>query len=207
MTPAASEQESGGEVVALFSLADEIHLRAYFACDLPPPPGERSNFGPMCARAALRNRQSQERPSPEAPWTEILECPGTSATSALEAEEAFVAYIDARRRFRRVRTALAQLAFDEHAALEAYFAPEPLPDHPLGRLASVGPLTPTAQRRNRARAARGLHEPAGATIRWLAASTAREARTALDEIRREAATLLRQAKGSYARARILEDRT
>ena len=204
MTPAASEQESGGEE-ALFSLADEIHLRAYFACDLPPPPGERSNFGSMCARAALRNRRSQERPSPEAPWTEILECPGTSTTSALEAEEAFVAYIDARRRFRRVRAALAQLAFDEHAALEAYFAPEPLPDHPLGRLASVGPLTPTAQRRNRARAARGLHEPAGATIRWLAASTAREARTALDEIRREAAALFAGRRRSYARARILED--
>jgi hypothetical protein len=205
MTPTAAEREAPSEE-ALFSLVDEIDLRAYFACSLPPPPGERSSFGPMCARIAnSRNRRSPERPSPDAPWTEVIECRPAHGTGAFEAEEAFVAYIDARRRFRRVRAALAKVAFDERATLEAYFAPEPLPDHPLGRLASVGPLTPTAQRRNRARAARGLHEPAGATIRWLAASTAREARATLDEIRREAAALLRRAKADFARARILED--
>ncbi|HEY3821807.1 MAG TPA: hypothetical protein VGL81_31795 [Polyangiaceae bacterium] len=161
----------------------------------------------MCARIAnSRNRNSRERPSPGASWTELIECHPPHGTGAFEAEEAFISYIDARRRFQRVRTALAQVCFDDHATLEAYFAPEPQPDHPLGRLAGVGPLTPTAQRRNRARAARDVHESPGVTIRSLVAATSREARAALDEIRQEAAALLARAKASYARARILERR-
>jgi hypothetical protein len=204
MKAIAFERDAQGQVIALFSLADEIDLRTYFACNLPMAPGERSTFGPMCARIASRNRRSAERPSPDAPWTEILECHPTRSTSAFDAEEAFVTYVDARRRFRSVRAALEGLAFDEFAALEAYFGPEPLPDHPLGKLAGLGPFTPTALRKNRVRAGRGFHEPPGATIRWLAATPTREARAALDEIRREAAALLRRAKSSYARVRVLE---
>jgi hypothetical protein len=201
MTTTASDHRPSGEPVALFSLADEIDLRAYFTCSLPPAPGDCSSFGAMCSRIAnSRNRRSTERPSPDAPWTELIGCHPAPGGNAFAAEEAFVTYIDVRRRFRHVRASLAQLARDEHAALEAYFAPEPVPDHPLGRLAGVGPLTPTAQKRNRARAARSIHEPAGATIKWLAASPNREARAALDDIRREAAALLRHAKASYVRA-------
>jgi hypothetical protein len=205
MKAAASEREVQGEVVVLFSLADEIDLRAYFACTPPLAPGDRSSFGAMCARIAnSRNRRSLERPSPDAPWTELLECHPTRGGDAFAAEDAFVAYIDARRRFGRIRATLAHLSFGEYAALEAYFGPEPLPDHPLGKLAGLGQFTATAQRKNRARAVRGFHEPAGATIRWLAATPTREARAALDDIRREAAELLRHAKASFALARVVE---
>jgi len=111
-----------------------------------------------------------------------------------------VAYLDARLRFRRVSTALSLLLHQEQEVLSAYYGCEPA-EHPLGALAEVACLTETAGRRNRARAARGLHEPIEATVRWLAAATAPDAREALRHMRQEAVHTLAAAGRSYRRAR------
>jgi hypothetical protein len=180
---------------------EEAELRAYFGCYRPGPPGERSNFGAMCTRlAAGRTPKSTERPTPGTPWTEIVECAGAHATANFDGEDAMVAYIDARLRFRRISTALSRLSARDQEVLGAYYGYSP-GEHPLGAHAEVACLTETACRRNRARAARGLHQPIEATVRWLAAATAPDGRAERDQLQREATEMLVAATTSYARAR------
>jgi hypothetical protein len=69
------------------------------------------------------------------------------------------------------------------------------------RLADVACLTETAWARNRSRAARGMHEPIEATVRWLAAATAPDGRAVFQEMRDEATAMLAAARASYLRAR------
>jgi hypothetical protein len=155
----------------------------------------------MCARlSAGRAPKATERPTPGTPWTEILECAGAHALANFDGESAMVAYVDARLRFRRVSTALSRLSARDQEVLGAYYGCEPS-EHPLGALAEVASLTGTAQGRNRARAARGMHEPIEATVRWLAAATAPDARAALGEVRDEANAILAAARARYALAR------
>lgn len=190
-----------GERLPKLSLSDEIELRAYFGSYVPRAPGERSSFGPMCARLGqARNPGSKERPTPDTPWTEILDCPRSYEGANFDGEDAMVMYLDARRRFRRVCEALSRLSARDQQVLDAYYGSEPF-EHWLGPLAAVAALTDTATKRNRARAARGMHEPVEVTVRWLAAATSPEARAAFKEIRGEAETLLREARTSYAHAR------
>jgi hypothetical protein len=182
------------------SLIDEIELRAYFARYVPPAPGACSNFGSMCTRLGnARNLRSKERPSPGASWTEILDCSGARAGAKFDGEYAMVEYLDAQRRFRRVAEALPQLPPRYQDALAAYYGGERA-EHALGQLAGVTALTPTALRRNRSRAARGLHEPIEATVRWLTAATTPDGSLALASLRSEAEGLLRSAQRAYVEA-------
>ncbi|MGH7293471.1 MAG: hypothetical protein ACRELB_00990, partial [Polyangiaceae bacterium] len=73
--------------------------------------------------------------------------------------------------------------------------------HALGKLAGVAALTNTARARNRSRAARGMHEPIEATVRWLAAATSPDGRTTYADVEREAVENLRDARSRYALAR------
>jgi hypothetical protein len=183
------------------SLSHEAELRAYFGRYVPPVPGEQSNFGAMCTRmASSRPGSSAERPTPGTPWTELIECGSEHGAANFDGEDAMVAYLDARRRFRLVSAALAQLSDRDQAVLDAYYGAEPT-EHALGRLADVACLTETAWARNRSRAARGMHEPIEATVRWLAAATAPDARAAFEQVRQEAATILAAARAGYATAR------
>jgi hypothetical protein len=189
------------ERAADLSLADEIELRAYFMSYMPPAPGERSGFGAMCTRIAnARNGRSSERPTPGTPWTEVLECRTPHGAVAFDGEDAMVAHLDARGRFRRVCEALSHISAHDQEVLGAYYGNEAC-EHALGQLAAVAALTETAKRRNRARAAREIHEPVEVTVRWLAAATSPEARGALTQIRCDAEALLCGARASYARAR------
>lgn len=202
-----------GDVESLgdLSLCDEVDLRAYFATDLPPAPGARSNFGAMCERIAnARNPNTDEVPTPlvvhrdgtmsGAAWTEILDCP-LGHGGAADAEDGFIAYVDARRRHVRVERALACVTKREQEILAAHYA--------TGRVMGVAALMELAVRENRDRAARGCHEPVRATLDSLAKeamdasrpnSSRETARTKLAAIRSEAAELLTGARASYARA-------
>ncbi|MGH7297566.1 MAG: hypothetical protein ACRELB_21695 [Polyangiaceae bacterium] len=183
------------------SARDEMDLRAYFSSYVPPPPGARSNFGSMCARLGnARNPASKEKPGSRTPWTQILDCSGSPAILNFDGEQAMIAYLDARRRFRRVCDALSRLDGVEREVLDAYHGGEES-EHALGRLAGVATMTPTARQRNRSRAARGMHEPIEATVRWLAAATAPDGQQAFKDVREEAETLLASAHRQYALAR------
>jgi hypothetical protein len=182
------------------SWVDEADLRAYFGSYRPSAPGERSNLSALTMRlAGGRPAHSTERPTRDTPWTEIVDCAHEHGAVNFDGEDAMIAYLDARRRFRRVSRALARIPTGDQAVLDAYYGTES-PEHVLGPLAGVAILTETALRRNRSRAARGMHEPIEATVRWLAAATAPENRATLDEVRREAAEMLATAKQRYARA-------
>lgn len=201
MNAAAPLTPGDGEHHARLSVRDEIELRAYFSSHAPPAPGEQSGFGAMCRRLGnSRNPRSNERPAPGTPWTEIVECRRAYAGANFDGEDAMLAYLDARRRFRSVCEALSRLSVREQRVLDAYYGSEPC-EHPLGQLATVASLTDTANRRNRARAARGMHEPVEVTVRWLAAATAPEAREALAKVKLEARELLRLARSSYVLVR------
>ncbi len=201
MNAAAPLPSSDEDHHARLSVRDEIELRAYFSSHAPLAPGDRSGFGAMCRRLGnSRNPRSNERPLPGTPWTEILDCRRSYAGSNFDGEDAMVAYLDARRRFRGVCEALSQLSMCDQRVLDAYYGSEPS-DHPLGQLAAVAKLTETAVKRNRARAARGMHEPVEVTVRWLAAATSPEARAALVQAKSEAGALLREARRSYGCAR------
>ena len=84
--------------------------------------------------------------------------------------------------------------------LDAFYGGEPT-EHALGRLAGVAVLTETARRRNRSRAARRMHEPIEATVRWLAATTATDVRATFRDVREEAGALVEGASARYLRAR------
>lgn len=197
MTPASESSDC----VPKLSLSDEIELRAYFGSFVPHAPGERSSFGPMCARLGQAiNPRTNERPTADAPWTEILDCRRSYGGANLGGDDAMVAYLDARRRFGRVCEALSKLSTCDQQVLDAYYGCDQA-EHPLGRLAGVAALTEAAQRRNRARAARGLHEPIEVTVRWLAAATASDARTSVAEVREQAHAMFNAASNCYARAR------
>ena len=111
-----------------------------------------------------------------------------------------VAYLDGRRRFRAVCEALGHLSGREQQVLCAYYGQDSV-EHPLGRLAAVASLTSAAVKRNRARAARGLHEPVEVTVRWLAAAVAPEARVALEEVTQQAKAVVADARRAYAGVR------
>jgi hypothetical protein len=184
---------AGGVVL---SFRDEAELRAYFALELPPPPGARSPFGAMCDRLASgRNPKTKELPSAGASWTEIIEC-GWTKSSTHDGEDAFVAYVDERRFVKRVEARLARLTAHERDVLCAHYTDR-----------DVTALTPTAIRENRERAARGRHETVDETV----ASTRREvknprapkvardtARARASLLRREVAFELRSAREAYA---------
>jgi hypothetical protein len=179
----------------------EAELRAYFGRCMPGVPGERSNFAAIAARKASKTpKGTPERPTPGTPWTEILECAGTHGAANFDGEDAMIAYLDARGRFRKVSEALSRLSERDQTVLNAYYGAEPT-EHALGGLAEVACLTETAWARNRSRAARGMHEPIEATVRWLAAATAPDAREAFERVRLEATATLVTSKASYASAR------
>jgi hypothetical protein len=200
---ARSDTAAEYETMAPLPLAYEAELRAYFGCYCPGAPGERSNFGAICARmAAGRPSRSAEQPTPGTPWTEIVECSRQHGAANFDGEDAMVAYLDARRRFRKVCDALSRLSARDQDVLEAHYGGEPQRDHALGQLAAVAWLTDTAQRRNRARAARGIYEPMDVTVRsMIATATTAEGRATLGLVRREAAELLDGARRSYAGGR------
>jgi hypothetical protein len=180
----------------------EAELRAYFGRYMPGAPGERSNLGAVCTRLARATPgRTAERPTPGTPWTELVECGSEHGAVNFDGEDAMVAYLDARGRFRLVSKTLALLSQRDQAVLDAYYGGEPT-EHTLGRLADVACLTQTAWARNRSRAARGMHEPIETTVRWLAAATAPDGRAAYEEIRREATTMLAAARARYAEARV-----
>ncbi len=191
---------AGGVVL---SFRDEAELRAYFALELPPPPGTRSSFGPMCERLEnARNPKTTELPSAGVPWTEIIECRLRQATNSMsDAEDAYIAYVDARRRVSRVHSVLSRLPEREEAVLRAFYTRD---------ADAIAPLTPTAERANRECAARGQHETVDASVKRLhreakdmrASKTSRDdTRATLGAIRREATEMLREARVSYARVR------
>jgi hypothetical protein len=173
------------ERAADLSLADEIELRAYFI--------------------SYADRECEERPLKRAadawdPWTEVLECRSPHGAVALDGENAMVAHLDARRRFRRMCATLSRLSANDREVLDAYSRNKPC-EHALGQLAAVAKLTETATRRNRARAARGIHEPIEVTVRRLAAATTAHLRAAHTAMKSEAATLLRRTRRAYASTR------
>ncbi len=188
---------------AVLSFHDEEDLRTYFALELPPPPGTRSTFGPMCERVAnSRNPKTKELPSDGVPWTEILDCRLRQATNNMsDAEDAYIAYVDARRRVSRVHSVLSRLSESEEAVLRAFYTRD---------ADAVAPLTPTGERTNRECAVRGQHETVDASVERLhreaknmrASKTSRDdARATLGAIRREATEMLQEARVSYARFR------
>jgi hypothetical protein len=123
---------------------EEAELRAYFGRFMPSVPGERSNFAAIAARKASEtSKGTAERPTPGTPWTEILECHGTHGAVNFDGEEATVAYLDARRCFRKVSEALSRLSERDQTVLDAYYGGEPT-ERALGRLADVAYLTTTA---------------------------------------------------------------
>jgi hypothetical protein len=127
------------------SLRDEAELRAYFGRYRPGAPGDRSDFGAICARLASgAPGRTAERPTPGTPWTEIVECAGPHGAINFDGEEATVAYIDARWRFRRVSEAVSRLSTRDLEVLNVYYGSEPS-EHPLGALAEVACLTETAR--------------------------------------------------------------
>jgi hypothetical protein len=200
-TTAIASLESEGGRANPISLSDEADLRIYFSRFRPSAPGDRSNFGAVAARMMWkRPPDSPQRPTPGTPWTELVECASARAVVNFDGEEAMLAHLDARWRFRRVSEALSRLSVRDQEVLDAYYSGEPT-EHALGQLSTVACLTQTAQRRNRARAARGLHEPTEATVRWLAAATSPEGRAASKEINAEACAMLSAARGHYAHAR------
>ncbi len=190
-------------VGAVLSLRDEAELRAYFALELPPPPGARSSFGPMCERLEnARNPKTTELPTAGAAWTEIIECRLRQASNAAsDAEDAYIAYIDARRRVARVHAILSRMTECEGEVLRAQY---------IDGAGSAESLTPTAERENRERAAGERHETVDASIENLryeakdmrASKANRDAaRAKLGAIRRDMTERLRQARVSYARVR------
>lgn len=199
-TAIASPDSEGGRPNPL-SLSDEADLRAYFSRFRPSAPGDRSNFSAVAARmASKRPPDSPQRPKPGTPWTELVACAPARATVNFDGEEAMIAYVDARWRFRRVSEALSLTSVLDQEVLDAYYGREPT-EHPLGQLAGVACLTPAAQRRNRARAARGVHESIEVTVRWLSAAMSPDAHGDQAEVRLQAAALLEDARVSYATAR------
>lgn len=198
-TPWSPDSEAGHPNPLSFS--DEADLRAYFGRPLPSAPGERSNFGAVAARMGSKcPPDSPQRPTRGTPWTELVECSAPHAAVNFDGEEVTVAYLDARWRFRRVSEVLSRLPLRNQEVLEAYYASDAA-EHQLGELAAVACLTQAARHRNRSRAARGLHEPIEATVRWLSATTAPEARAAFEDVQRQAAGLLWRARHNYALVR------
>jgi hypothetical protein len=182
------------------SCNDEAILRAYFHSYRPSAPGAKSNFGAVATRkGSAINPRTIERPTPGTPWTEILDCGHGGGATNFDGEEAMLAYIDGRRWLRRVGAAVESLSTRDQDVLDAYYGSEPS-NHPLGPIAPVIALTEAARARNRGRAARGLHEPIETTVRWLATLPGNDARTATDDMRREANEMLRGARANFARA-------
>ncbi len=189
-------------VGVVLSFRDEADLQAYFALELPPPPGTRSSFGPMCERLEnARNPKTTELPTAGAAWTEIIECRFRQASSTGDAEDAYIAYVDARRRVTRVHAALSRLSAHDEAVLRAHY---------VGDASALEPLTPTAERVNRECASRDRHETVDASLETVrreakdmrAPKESRDAaRAKLTAIRREATEMLRRARTSYAGAR------
>ena len=188
---------------AVLSCGDEAELRTYFELELPPPPGTRSSFGPMCERLSnSRNPKTTELPSGGVSWTEIIECRLRQATNSMsDAEDGYIAYVDARRRVARVHSVLSRLSEREEDVLRAFYTRD---------ADAVAPLTPTAERANRECAVREQHETVDASVERLhreakdmrASKTSRDdARAALGAIRREATEMLQEARVSYARVR------
>jgi hypothetical protein len=178
--------------------AYEAELRAYFGRYMPGVPGERSNFAAIAARKASETpKGTPERPTPGTPWTEILKCAGTHGAVNFDGEDAMIAYLDARGRFWKVSEALSRLSERDQTVLDAYYGAAPT-EHALAGLADVACLTETAWARNRARAGRGMHEPIEATVRWLAAATAPDAREAFERVQAEATATLSRARANYA---------
>lgn len=189
----------------VLSPRDEADLRWYFGAAKLSPPGVSSSFGAMCERMGNKmNPQTAERPSPDASWTELIECnPSLASGGTNAAEDTMIAYIDTHRRSGRVSRALSWLPEIERDALEAQYSREAPRIGALRKLGPVAVLTGAARRENRARAAGGQYEPVEETLEQLTleskAGTAREgARRKLEIIRREAAALLERARGRYA---------
>jgi signal transduction histidine kinase len=194
---------SPAPTATVLSFEDERDLRIYFALDLPPCPGTPSTFGRMCDRVMnSRNPKTTELPTAGVSWTEIVDCRlRHNAANVTGAEDAFIAYFDTRRRVARVHAALSRMTEHDRDVLRETYASE------VGDLA---PLTPTAQRENRDRAAKDQHETMGATVMRLrrdgkdmrAAKTNRDdARAKLALMRRETTEMLRRARESYTAAR------
>lgn len=184
---------------AVLSPRDEADLRIYFALELPPPPGTQSSFGPMCERVSnSRNPKTKELPSEGVPWTDIIECSwGRSSTH--DGEDAFIAYVDARRFVKRVHIALSRLTEHEREVLRAHYTE-----------LDLAPLTPTAERENRERAATERHESVATSVTHLnreakdmrASKASRDdTRAKLTAIRREVAEMLQEARAAYSRTR------
>jgi hypothetical protein len=199
VTPIRATSASAATVL---SFEDERDLRIYFALDLPPCPGTPSTFGPMCDRVAnSRNPKTTELPSDGVSWTEILDCRlGQHMANVNGAEDAFIAFFDARRCLSRVHTALSRLSDRDHCLLHARYADDDC---------DLAPLTPAAERENRERASRDQHEAVEETVVSLqreakdmrAPKTNRDAaRVKLATMRRESLDMLQEARVSYARA-------
>ncbi len=201
--------EVAADITAL-TLGEEAELRAFFMLYVPPAPGSCSSFGAMCTRVAnIQNRATTERPTPGAPWTEIVDC-GRAAHAAGDSEDGMIAHVDALRRMQRVRAALGGLAPHEHSVLAAHYSGEHDATGPLGRLSAVAMLTSVAVAENRRRAVRDRHETVEETLASVAAAAKRSggstaerarARAIVDTVRRGAAALLDSARTRYASAR------
>jgi hypothetical protein len=184
----------------VLSFEDERDLRIYFALDLPPTPGTPSTFGAMCDRVMnSRNPKTTELPTDGASWTELVDCRLRHyAANVTGAEDAFIAYFDARRRVARVHTVLSRMAELDRDVLREHYATEG---------GDLSPLTPTAKRENRERAAKDQHETMQATVARLRRDgkdmrshnpVRDQARTKLAAMRREAMEMLARARSRYA---------
>lgn len=193
--------------VPALTLGDEAELRAFFAMYVPPAPGAVSGFGAMCNRLAnAKNPKTTELPSPNGPWTEMVEC-AHALSAAGDGEDAMIAHLDALRRMRHVRRALDAIERYEREVLAMHYGGDLDAAGPLGRLSAVATLTSAAISENRRRAARDRHETVEETLADVAVLAKRPgaqrvgARAILDAVRREASTLLDSARTSFARAR------
>ena len=187
---------------AVISFEDERDLRVYFALDLPPCPGTESTFGAMCDRVMnSRNPKTTELPTDGVSWAEIVDCRLRHyAANVTGAEDAFIAYFDARRRVARVHAVLSRMTEQDRDVLREHYA---------SGVGELTPLAPTAERENRARAARDRHETIDETVTSLQReakdmrapkSSRDDARVKLATMRRESLDLLQQARVNYAHA-------
>jgi hypothetical protein len=158
----------------------------------------------MCERVSnSRNPKTRELPSEGVPWTEILECRLRQATSSVgDAEDAYIAYVDARRSVERVHAVLSRLSPRDEAVLRAHY---------VGDADAVAPLTSTAERDNRERASHERHETVETSVTNLrreakdmrSPKASRDgARAKLTAIRREATEMLQHARARFVRARL-----
>ena len=105
----------------------------------------------MCERLENAcNPKTTELPTAGAAWTEIIEC---RLRQASDAEEAYIAYVDARCRVARVHAMLSRLLERDVAVLRAHYTER-----------GVATVTPTAERENRERVSRDEHETAVASL-------------------------------------------